>query len=319
VGITASKTDEALEFIEAGIGSVTVVYPILDQRKLDRLLSAASARGVDLRLVVDSQAGVDAIASAAARNAVSVPVFLEIDVGLHRCGLREEDPNLLSLVHRITDDSQLEFSGLLSHAGHAYAAKSSAEVRAIAEDERLILQRVRQSIEKSGVAVREVSVGATPTAIVSESYSGITEIRPGNYVFMDLTPVRLGLIGAERLALSVAATVVSMNQDYFIVDAGSKVLSSDLGAHGTGGTAGYGVAYSVNDYATRSSPVPVVRLSEEHGWLKRTESNLTIGSRVRILPNHACPVANLAASFIVLQSETPDVLRWPIEARGRVH
>lgn len=234
VGITASKTDEALTFIEAGTASVTVAYPILDQRKLDRLLSAASLRGVDLRLVVDSETGVDAIASAAARNAVSVQVLLEIDVGLHRCGLREEDPNLLSLVHRINDSPQLEFIGLLSHAGHAYAAKSPAEVRAVAEDERLILQRVRQSIERSGVGVREVSVGATPTAIVSESYSGITEIRPGNYVFLDLTSVRLGLIGAERLALSIVATVVSMNQDYFIVDAGSKVLSSDLGAHGTG-------------------------------------------------------------------------------------
>lgn len=78
------------------------------------------------------------------------------------------------------------------------------------------------------------------------------------------------------------------------------------------------MAYSVDDYAAKNSPLPVVRLSEEHGFLKRTDSKVTIGSRVRILPNHACPVANLAASFVVLQTGGTEVVRWPIEARGLV-
>jgi D-serine deaminase-like pyridoxal phosphate-dependent protein len=135
---------------------------------------------------------------------------------------------------------------------------------------------------------------------------------------MDLTPVRQGLISADRVALSVLATVVSVNSEYYIVDAGSKVLSSDVGAHGTGGGIGYGIAYSVEDFEERSSPVPVMKLSEEHGFLRRTSLGLTVGSKVRIIPNHACPVANLADSFNVVNCPGSGVSRWLIEARGRV-
>lgn len=269
VGVTASKADEALVFINGGIKSVTVAYPIISQAKLDNLLTASSIHETDLRLLVDSVTGVEALAVAAERHKTAINVFVKIDVGLHRCGLREDDPGLTTLIQRITNNARLRFKGLLSHAGNAYGAKGAEDVLQIAREECRILGRVKSRIEDLGVEVTEVSVGATPTAIVSDLYEGITEMRPGNYVFMDMTPLRLGLIDADRISLSVLATIISVNQDYMIIDAGTKVLSSDLGAHGTGGGVGYGVAYSVEDFETKRYPLPVLKLSEEHGFLKR--------------------------------------------------
>lgn len=316
-GITASKTDEALVFIQDGVGSVTVAYPVLDAVKLDRLLEAAKAHRTDLRLMADSDPGIAAIEAAALRHGFDVSVYIKIDVGLHRCGLREDDPNLVALARRASSGGHVRLAGLLSHAGHAYGATTPQEVTAIAREECAILQRVRRRLEGQGVAVNEVSVGSTPTVLASDAYDGITEIRPGNYVFMDQTCVRLGLIQPQRIALSVMATVVSANTDYFIVDAGSKVLSSDAGAHGTGGSTGYGTAYPLEDYAGKTGGLTMVKLSEEHGFLRRASAGLTLGSRVRITPNHACPVANLAEELVVLR-EGQEAQRWKVAARGRV-
>jgi D-serine deaminase-like pyridoxal phosphate-dependent protein len=316
-GITASKTDEALVFIHDGVRSVTVAYPVLDALKLDRLLEAAISHSTDLRLMANSDSGIAAIEAAALRHGFDVSVYLKIDVGLHRCGLREDAPNLVALARRASSARHLRLAGLLSHAGHAYGATTPEEVRAIAREECAILQRVRRRLEKEGQAVNEVSVGSTPTLLASDAYDGITEIRPGNYVFMDQTPVRLGLIGPQRIALSVMATVVSANSDYFIVDAGSKVLSSDAGAHGIGGSTGYGTAYPPEDYARKANGLTMVKLSEEHGFLRRGSAELALGSRVRMTPNHACPVANLSAELVVLREGQP-ALKWKVAARGCV-
>jgi D-serine deaminase-like pyridoxal phosphate-dependent protein len=317
VGVTASKTDEALVFINSGIKSVTVAYPIISQAKLDSLLAASATHRTDLRLLLDSITGVEALALAAERHKTTISVFVKIDVGLHRCGLLEDDPNLTTIIHRIQSDTRLRFIGLLSHAGNSYSAKCAGDVLQIAREECRILGRVKSRIEGLGVEVTEVSVGATPTTIVSDVYEGITEIRPGNYVFMDMTPLRLGLIDVDRISLSVLATVISVNQNYMIIDAGTKVLSSDLGAHGTGAGVGYGMAYAVEDYETRRHPLSVVKLSEEHGFLQRNGVFLPIGSQVRVIPNHACPVANLTDTLVVL-SDAGKFETWKVDARGCV-
>ena len=317
VGITAAKPDEALVFINAGVKSVTVAYPIISQSKLDKLLTASTAHQTDLRLVADSITGVEAFALAAERHKAIINVFVKIDVGLHRCGLQENDPELTTVIRRINGNSRLQFKGLLSHAGNCYSARCVDDVMQVAREECRILGRVRERIESLGIEVAEVSVGATPTVIISDLYEKITEIRPGNYVFMDLTPVRLGVIDEDRIALSVLATVISSNYEYTIIDAGTKALSSDLGAHGTGGGLGYGLAYAVDDFDKKLNPTPVVKLSEEHGFLRRNAVPLPIGSLVRIIPNHACPVANLAEELVVM---FPDgrFERWSVDARGCV-
>ena len=318
VGITASKTDEALTFINNGVRSVTVAYPLVIDSKLDRLVEVGRSHDVDLRLIVDSIAGVEAISRVARRHGAQINIFLKIDVGLHRCGVREGDPLLMQIAKAIDQESALNLLGLLSHAGHVYGARTSDEVRKVAQDECRTLNRIRGGLESEGIGVSELSVGATPTVLASESYEGITEIRPGNYVFMDRTPLRFNLIEPDQIALTVLATVVSANSDYFIIDAGSKTLSSDRGGHGIVGMEGYRLAYPVDRFQDKHSEMVIAKLSEEHGFLARSHFDLLIGSRLRVIPNHSCVVANLADTYTVV-SDGKVVDQWEIAARGKVH
>ena len=318
IGITSSKVDEALVFINNGIHSVTVAYPLVVDSKLDRLIAAARSNDTDLRLIVDSAAGIDAIAKVAERYGKQVSIFLKIDVGLHRCGLTEDDPGLVALVQKVIREPNLNFVGLLSHAGHTYGADDADAARKIAEDECGIMMRVRQRLESDGIEVSEVSVGSTPGTLVSDSYDGITEIRPGNYIFMDRMPLRLKVIELNQIALSVLATVVSKNADYLIIDSGSKTLSSDQGAHGMPGMEGFGLAYPLDHFEDTDHEMIVTRLSEEHGVVIRGDFDLEIGSKVRVVPNHSCVVANLLDTYTVLK-EGQVIDQWDIAARGHVH
>ena len=315
VGITAAKTEEALTFIENGVKSVTVAYPLVVESKLDRLIAAA--RDVDLRLIVDSFAGVEVISRVATRHGKTVDIFLKIDVGLHRCGITEDNPRLVELAQAIDSASGLNLIGLLSHAGHVYGAPTADDVRNTAQEECQILNRVRGQLEDNGLQLSEVSVGSTPTVLASDTYDGITEIRPGNYVFMDRTPLRFSLIALDQIAFTVLATVVSANSDYFIIDTGSKTLSTDQGAHGIAGMEGFGLAYPLDRFEEQSSEMIIAKLSEEHGFVVRGDFDLPIGAKVRVVPNHSCVVANLADTYAVVAGDKV-VDGWQVAARGQV-
>lgn len=293
VGVTVSQAAEALDFVRAGVPSVTCAYPYVQAAQLDRLLAEAGKRGCDLRLTADSDAGLAALRRAGERAGLVLPVFLKIDVGLHRCGVVEDSPCLKRLVAEIADSPHLALAGILSHAGHAYAAADPEGVRAVAREEAAIMRRVKGRLEGMGLEVREVSVGSTPTVLASDDFEGLTEIRPGNYVFLDRMCVRLGLAAMDEVALTVLATVIGDNDEWVIVDAGSKILSSDGGPHGAAAS-DFGLAFPVLSDGSLAEPLRVGRLSEEHGWLARGGLDLAIGSKVRILPNHSCVVANLA-------------------------
>jgi D-serine deaminase-like pyridoxal phosphate-dependent protein len=317
VGITTSKPDEAHVFIETGITSITVAYPLVEELKIARLLRAADYTGCDLRLIADSHTGIDAISTAAKRMSTRARVFLKIDVGLHRCGLREHDPLLEELALRIGRDDRLDFLGILSHAGHAYGAGTIENVHRIADEERQIMVRVRERLEAAGMEVLEVSVGSTPTVVAADSFEGITEIRPGNYVFMDRTQLGLGIASTEQISLTVLATVVSRNDDYLIIDAGSKVFSSDRGPHGSDALEGYGAAFTLEDGIQEDGWI-VEKLSEEHGFIRRRgHDDPDIGTRLRIIPNHSCVVANLTDELVLVDNTgTPRIVQ--VDARGRV-
>ena len=315
-GITAAKVDEALPFIHDGIPSLTLAQPQMIASKLDRLMTAAKAHRCDLRLIVDSRPGLALLADRAVEQRFTPGVFIKIDVGLHRCGCRPDDPAILALAETIRQHPRLRFVGLLSHAGHAYGAKDRSAVAAIAEDERRTMLAVARRLAEAGITVPEISVGATPTVLAAAQFDGITEIRPGNYVFMDQTPLRLGLIAPEQVALTVLTTVISRNPSYLIVDAGSKTFSSDVGAHGSGPGTGYGIGWPRDRFGDEEQALTLVRLSEEHGFISRSNRDLALGTCLRVIPNHACPVANLARALVVMDGD--DIYEWPVEARGRV-
>ena len=315
-GVTASKVDEALVFVKAEIRSVTVAHPVLTPSKLDRLFASAREYGTDLRLITDSQETMDAVAQKAREHQLKVGIFVKIDVGLHRCGLQEGDERILSIAKAIHTDAWLRFCGLLSHAGHGYGASDKEGVTRVAEEERLLMRRIKETIEQTDVPVPEISVGSTPTVLATERFDGITEIRPGNYVFLDQNPIHLGVARAEAVAFSVLATVISKNSDYLIIDAGSKTLASDQGAHGSTLRIGFGVGYTEENYNEKEAPFNITKLSEEHGFILRNDRDLPLGAKIRIIPNHSCPVANLAGEYLVITES--GIKHWPIEAAGLV-
>ncbi len=319
-GVTTAKVDEALVFIKAGIPSLTLAYPLLRAKKLDRLLKAAKKRSTGMRFVADSEAGVKALSAAAKRRTMELRVLLKIDVGLHRCGVAPDSADAVELAKLIASTPGLRFTGILSHAGQVYSATNAAEAEAVAQEEAHCMALAKERIEATGLPVREVSVGATPTVLATKDFGPATEIRPGNYVFLDSTCVRLGLAQYRDVALTVLASVVSKNDTYCILDCGSKTLSSDMGAHGGSNGHGFGQAWSLDDRDMAGQPLVVEKLSEEHGFLRRDPDSgwdPDLGERVRIVPNHSCPVANLAVKYLVL-NEKGKSRKWSVAARALV-
>jgi len=164
--------------------------------------------------------------------------------------------------------------------------------------------------------IPDVSVGCTPTVIQAQRFDGITEIRPGNYVYMDRIQVGLGVASLSEVALWVAATVVSVNDRYAIIDAGSKVLSSDRGPHGATHLEGYGLTWPTD--RVDDAPMSIVSLSEEHGFIDHRGQPPKIGSRVAILPNHACTVVNLARETVVVMPASGVIETWHTDGQSLV-
>lgn len=313
VGVTASKPEEALVFVAGGVRSVTLAYPIVRPEAIDRLVRSAKILGTELSLIAAHEVGVAAIGAAAKAHGVALGVYLKVDVGLGRVGIKPQDPAAGPLARQIAQHPRLEFAGLLSHAGQAYGSQTVKELANIANAEANALLELAERLRKSGIEVPRISVGATPTCLGAPIPAGVTEIRPGNYAFLDRTALRMGIATANDTALSVIATVVAHNDRHFIVDAGSKSLSSDLGAHGSGGS-GFGIAVNVNNVTRQTWEVE--RLSEEHGFVRISDTPPAIGSRVRIFPNHSCAVV---AQFdqVTLRQSDGRTRTLSTDARGR--
>lgn len=311
-GITASKPSEALVFVEAGIPSIILAYPIISAESLDRLLPAVKAHGTELRTIAASVTGVDALSAAATRYGVEIGVFLKVDVGLGRVGLKPHDPSALAVCEKIVAAKGLHFAGLLSHAGHSYAASDAEGIAAVARDEAAAMAGLASELKGRGIEVACISVGATPTC-VGAPLQAVDCVRPGNYVFLDGTALRLGICSADDLALSVVARVVASNDKHFIIDAGSKTMSSDRGAHGMGGN-GFGIVIGA-DCGSDAGVWTLERMSEEHGFVPVSGRGLPLGSRVRVFPNHSCAtIANF--DRFALRGEDGEARSLPVDARS---
>jgi len=225
----------------------------------------------------------------------------------------------MALIRQVASEPGLRFRGLLSHAGHGYHAHSEAELRQIAATEAELLLVMKDASESDGVAVDEVSVGATPTARFSVAQPGLSELRPGNYVYFDRTQVGLGAAAPADCALTVYATVVSKpSADRVILDCGSKTLSSDA-ARGFAAAPGYGTVMPTLASDDPDDSLLVERLSEEHATVRVLTGRTALepGDRVRVLPNHACVVSNLVDEIRLVEGlRVLETL--PVAARGRI-
>lgn len=308
VGITAAKLGEAEVMAGQGIHDILIAYPILGESKLQRLRKLKVMAQVTT--VVDGVEQAEALSRFAGEHDTQFDVLLEIDTGLKRCGVLPGEP-ALQLYQRIHSLPGVRLKGMMTHAGHAYGAGTPNEVLAIARQEGQSMVETAELLRQHGITVNEVSVGATPTVRVSGTISGVTEIRPGNYVFNDMTQVRLGVATHQDCALRVAARIVARPAwDRFIIDAGAKSLALDQGAHGTAGVSGYG-------YVVDHPELTITRLSEEHGIVQIAGStSLVVGDIIEITPNHSCPVVNLTDEvYLVKDGQIVDT--WKVAARGK--
>ncbi len=314
IGLTCAKPGEAEVFAAEGVQDIRIAYPV-SPTYAPRLVELMD--GVRISTIVDdlgvAQGWSDAMVAAGRR----LEVLVKIDVGTHRCGVDPRARDAIGFIEQVSRMPGLDLRGLLSHAGHSYAAGSADEIAAIARAEVAMLAELVDGCATRGVEIDEISVGSTPTALVSATLDGITELRPGNYVFHDRTQVGLGVVDWAGCALRIHASVAAFPApDRLVLDCGSKVLSSD-GARGFSPTPGYGVILGSD--GTPDPGLLIERLSEEHAVVQVSgPTRLRIGDRVTVIPNHACVVANLSNLYVVADGET--VLDTPkVDARGLVN
>ena len=312
VGICCAKLGEAEVFADAGIVDIRLPYP-LHPVNAERVF--ALAERVTLSFIVDDAAIAQAWSDLAVARGRRLEVLVKVDVGFHRCGIDPLSASAPGIVRAIASMPGLTFRGLLSHAGHGYGAKSEREVREVAVREAEILRDLAAAAQVRG----EISVGATPTARYSVDEDGITELRPGNYVYFDRTQVGLGAATWEDCALTVLARVVSRPApDRVILDSGSKTLTNDL-ARGFTEMPGYGTILRDPFVAEPDGSLIVERLSEEHANVRHVDGHarLATGDLVRIVPNHSCVVSNLVDHVWLVDADTV-IERVPVAARGRI-
>lgn len=315
IGICCAKLGEAEVFAEAGIDNIRLPYPV-NPANAERVATLLR-NNITLSIIVDDLEVARAWSQAMIAAGLRLDVLVKVDVGFHRCGVDPDSPRALETIIGVSDLAGLHLRGLLSHAGHAYTAESQEALEAIAAREIDILRSLTTQARSRGVAIDEISVGSTPTARFIGRQHGVTEMRPGNYVFYDRTQAGLGATPLDGCAMSIVTRVVSRPAPARVVfDAGSKTLTSD-GARGFTSLLGYGLVYPDVNGATADPSIVIERLSEEHSVARVTSScALRPGDLVRILPNHACTVTNLADS-LVLTEDGVMVDRIPVSARGR--
>jgi D-serine deaminase-like pyridoxal phosphate-dependent protein len=278
-GICVATVGEAEVMRSGGIGDILIAYPLVGEAKLTRLLPLAADGGITL--AADSMDVAEGYSRLAARVGKTLPVLLDVDSGMRRTGI---DPAMAGEIGaKIASLPGLELLGIMTHAGHAHDVTAQPDIEAVARQESRAMSQARERLEALKIPVPVVSAGSTITVPYLSADDGITEIRPGTYVFNDLRTLELYACTPDQIAATILATVVSVGEDRIVLDAGSKTLTMTT-------TQQHGFGRMKN--RPRSS---FIRLSEEHGvvGLDPEETELRIGDRVEVMPIHICVCVDL--------------------------
>lgn len=303
-GLTCATPYEA-EIMSEVADDILVMYPPVGSQRAKRLAQLAQRRR--LTVALDSETAAQDLSRAAAELGSTVRVFVELDAGMHRVGV-QSSADAVALARRIGSLPGIELAGIAFYPGHVrgpvseHAAQLAALSRLVAD--------VKAAFERAGMPLRVVSAGSTPTLWQTHEIEGVTEMRPGTYIFNDRTTAEIGACAPDDCALTVLATVVSTAvPGQAVIDAGAKALGREPMRGGSGD--GFGCLWS--------DPTVVVKsMSEEHGILDLSRSSWRprVGERVRVVPNHVCIVVHLADVVYGVRDRAV-VSSWPVAARGR--
>jgi D-serine deaminase-like pyridoxal phosphate-dependent protein len=299
VGLTVAKMGEAA--VMANVCSeILIAYPTIGQARLNAV--ANLSKSANLIIGIDSKAAAEMIAQAVSKAGTQVGILVDIDVGFHRTGM-DSLQETLDLAEFVDRTPGLELQGLMCFPGHLLPSSDATAWEKYAESMGVIVE----SFRNKGLCADIVSGGSTPTACLSAKNPWLTEIRPGTYIYNDVNEIRLGVATLEQCAARVLATVVSRANDHkFVLDCGSKTLSSDR--CGPAPESGFG-------YVVEYPTAKVTRLSEEHGEVELVSGVApAIGSRVTIVPNHICVCVNLQDKYWLFDNQ--EWTQMPVDARG---
>ncbi len=304
---------EAEACAELGATDITLavgIRPCLFER-----VRGLMARGCDCKVVLDSMTMTEALVRDAQTHDAVYQVLVEIDCDGHRAGLSPEDERIAAIADRLRDAGQ-QVRGVLTHAGTAYDIDGANALRALALQEARAAGRAARLLRGRGHACPTVSVGSTPTALLGDpvliAAEGVTEVRCGVYMFMDLVMEGLGVCTVDDMALSVLASVIGgFAEDgglpaRIVTDAGWAALSPDRGLARRFAAQGYGLVCGMN--GSLLPGVVCADLNQEHGMLRvdpsalsdaarETLQNMNADTRLRITPNHACATAMMHKGY----------------------
>ncbi|WYJ41891.1 alanine racemase [Bradyrhizobium sp. 2S1] len=308
-----SPLQEAEVFAAAGVKDILYAVGVAPQ-KLDRV-AALRRQGVNLSVVLDSLEQAAAVTAMARMTNDRIPVLIEIDCDGHRAGVGASDP-LLVEIGRALHQGDAELRGVMAHAGESYSCRSVAALEQAAEEERAAAVACAEVLRSAGLPCPVVSVGSTPTAHFARRLDGVTEVRAGVFVMFDLVMAGIGVCAVADIALSVLATVIGHRADrrWTFIDAGWMALSRDRGTAKQPIDQGYGIVCDID-----GRPYPdliVTETNQEHGIIAvrpgstAPQVTLPVGTRVRILPNHACATGAQHDRYHVVSAGSDAVRQW---------
>jgi len=304
--VTVSTLKEADYFAAHGYVDILVAAGITPN-KFDYAQSIIDEYDPDLCLITDDVSVAKSAVEFAEQKNCTLSFLIELDCGEHRGGVVLEDDDLVTIAKIFTDSNNINFKGVMTHAGHSYGTNDRTEVVKIAAIENKAVVDAAALLSGYGIDCDITSVGSTPTFLFGENFDGVSEVRAGIYMFFDLSQFSRNVCALNEIAVSVLATVIGHNKSTgtLVLDAGMLALSKDIGAHRFLPDAGYGYLCDAMTMK-RLGSLCVNGVHQEHGSVNIIDDmwfdQMPVGSLVRILPNHACPTAAAYDQYLVVEN-----------------
>jgi D-serine deaminase-like pyridoxal phosphate-dependent protein len=303
-GITVAKLGEAEVMAAHGLADILIAFPLIGEHKMARL--ATLHQKATIMTSTDSLEVARALNQVGEQTGKPLSVYIEVDTGLGRCGTLPGEATV-QWVRQLKELAGIRVTGVMTHEGHSWAATTFEEQKTILANTSQALAATAEALRREGFPCEVVSVGATPTAFHAEVAKGATEMRPGTYIFNDYFTLKTGNVTEKECAVTVLATIVGRpTATRVILDTGSKTLSQDGASSGELG------------YIIGKPGWKLVKLTEEHGLVQVPEgTEVKIGERLELIPNHVCVVTNLADAFVTKRGREI-IGTLEVAARGKV-